>query len=140
MAQRRASWSIKPVRFAGLIKEEINAAARALALDLFSVIMVRSPVDTGRFRGNWQIDINVPALAALERFDKAGQATILEETQKLLAFRLGQTISMRNNVPYSVRLEYGYSGQAPNGMIRVTIAEAQMRADRISKGMRGRRG
>lgn len=137
---RRASWSIKPVRFAGLIKEEINAAARALALDLFSVIMVRSPVDTGRFRGNWQIDIAVPALAALERFDKAGQATILTETQKLLAFKLGQTISFRNNVPYSVRLEYGYSGKAPSGMVRVTIAEAQMRADRISAGMRGRRG
>lgn len=139
MAQRRAAWSIKPVRFAGLIKQEIAAAARALALDLFSVIMVRSPVDTGRFRGNWQIDISVPALAALERFDKPGQATILEETQKLVLWKLGQTISFRNNVPYSVRLEYGYSGQAPNGMIRITIAEAQMRADRISKGMRGRR-
>lgn len=139
MAQR-ARWSIPPVRFAGLIKQEINAAARALALDLFSVIMVRSPVDTGRFRGNWQIDISVPALTALARFDRAGQATILEETQKLLVWKLGQTISFRNNVPYAVRLEYGYSGQAPSGMVRITIAEAQMRADRISAGMRKRRG
>lgn len=137
---RRRGWSIPPVRFAGLIKQEIASAARALALDLFSVMMVRSPVDTGRFRGNWQIDIAVPAAVALERFDKAGQATILSETQKLLAYRLGQTITMRNNVPYAVRLEYGYSAQAPAGMVRVTIAEAQMRADRISAGMRGRRG
>jgi hypothetical protein len=135
----RRRWSIPPVRFAGLIKDQIAAAARALALDLFSAMMVRSPVDTGRFRGNWQIEIAVPAAAALERFDRAGQGTILAETQKLLAYRLGQTITMRNNVPYSVRLEYGYSKQAPTGMVRITIAEAQMRADRISAGMRGRR-
>lgn len=136
---RRARWSIPPVRFSDLIKDQINAAARALALDLFSAMMVRSPVDTGRFRGNWQIQISAAAQAQIERFDKSGQAVILEEAQKLLAYRLGQTITMRNNVPYSVRLEYGYSGQAPNGMVRVTIAEAQMRADRISAGMRGRR-
>lgn len=135
----RRGWSIPPVRFAGLIKDEIAAAARALALDLFSAMMVRSPVDTGRFRGNWQIDIAVPSASALERFDKAGQATIMAETQKLLAYRLGQTITMRNNVPYSVKLEYGWSAQAPTGVVRVTIAEAQMRADRISAGFRGRR-
>ena len=135
-----AKWSVPIVKWKGLVKQEMEAAARALALDLFSAIMVRSPVDTGRFRGNWQIDINSPAAAALDKFDKAGQETILAETAKLVGYRLGATIAMRNNVPYSVRLEYGYSGQAPKGMVRITLAEAPMRAQRIAAGFKARRG
>ncbi len=135
-----AKWSIPPVRLAGLIKEELNRAARAIALDILSRIMVLSPVDTGRFRGNWQIDIQSPAMEALERLDRAGQATVMTEAQKLLAYRLGQTITMRNNVPYSVRLEYGWSAQAPAGMVRVTLSEAQQIADKVAAGLRARRG
>lgn len=135
-----ARWSIPPVRMADLLEHEIEAAARALVLDIFSAIMVRSPVDTGRFRGNWQIDIHTAALNALERLDKSGQATISEETLKLVEWKAGHLISIRNNVPYSVRLEYGYSQQAPTGMVRITVAEAQQRADKISAGFRKRRG
>jgi hypothetical protein len=28
-----------------------------------------------------------------------------------------------NNLPYAERLEYGWSGQAPSGMIRLSLAE-----------------
>lgn len=135
-----ARWSIPPVRFRNLIRDEINKAARAVALEILNRIMVRSPVDTGRFRGNWQIDIGRPAQEWLEKFDKSGQQTIMEEAAKLIEFRLGQTIHFRNNVPYSVRLEYGWSQQAPTGMVRVTIAEAQDIADKVSAGLRRRRG
>lgn len=135
-----ARWSIPPIRIKNLLREEMEQAARAIALDLFSRIMVRSPVDTGRFRGNWQIDIASPALQMLERFDPAGQSTIMEEASKLIAFKIGTTIHIRNNVPYSVRLEYGHSSQAPNGMVRVTIAEAPEIADGVARGLRARRG
>lgn len=135
-----AKWSIPPVKMKGLIEQEIQQAARAIALDIFSRIMVLSPVDEGRFVGNWQLDINTPALEILERLDPGKQATLAAEASKLIAYKLGASIHIRNNLPYAVRLEFGYSGQAPNGMVRVTIQQAQQIADNVSAGLRARRG
>lgn len=135
-----AKWSIPPIRVKGLLDEQMHQAARAIALALFSRMIVLSPVDTGRFRGNWQIDIEDPALIALERFDKAGQQTILAEAAKLINYKIGATIRMRNNVPYAVRLEYGWSKQAPQGVVRVTILEAPAIAAKVAAGLRARQG
>lgn len=44
-------------------------------------------------------------------------------------FGVEQVIS--NNVPYILRLEFGYSRQAPEGMARITAAESQERIDAI---------
>jgi hypothetical protein len=44
---------------------------------------------------------------------------------------IGTTQVVGNDVPYIVRLEYGYSRQAPQGMARITAAESQQRIDAI---------
>jgi hypothetical protein len=35
----------------------------------------------------------------------------------------GSIFYLTNNLPYGERLEYGYSKQAPSGMVRITLAE-----------------
>lgn len=47
----------------------------------------------------------------------------------LSAFGTEQVIA--NDAPYIVKLEYGYSRQAPEGMARITAAESQERMDAI---------
>jgi hypothetical protein len=91
---------------------KVETAVRKIALDVFTEVILMSPVDTGRFRGNWQVAIGSIPTGTLEIDDKAGTVLGLEP---------GQTIYLVNNLPYAIPLEMGSSDQAPGGMIRLTV-------------------
>lgn len=101
----------------------MRRAVRILALEMFARIVVRSPVDTGRFRGNWMLGVAVIPTGADGGADPSGNATIAEQSVGLAGFRIGQTIHFRNNLPYAAALEFGHSKQAPAGMVRLTLQE-----------------
>ena len=82
--------------------------------------------------GNWQAAIGSKPAGTLEREDKSGQLAINEAAAKVAGFSLGQTLYLVNNLPYAMRLEYGYSKQAPAGMVRLTAQRAQAIADKVS--------
>lgn len=92
---------------------------RGTLLGMGSKIIKRSPVDTGRFTGNWQFTINAPASGTLSN-TKPNQADLISISQKM---DMGNVFYMTNNLPYGERLEYGYSAQAPQGMVRITLGE-----------------
>ena len=79
----------------------------------------------GRFRGNWQVTFGRPADGAIDRIDKTGTATLEAGNAILATFDGTKEVSIwfTNNVPYARRLEYGWSQQAPIGIIRPTVAE-----------------
>lgn len=79
----------------------------------------------GRFRGNWQVTFDRPAVGAIGRVDKAGTATLAAGREVLAHYDSGEygSIWFTNNVPYAKRLEYGWSKQAPAGIVRVVAAE-----------------
>ena len=79
----------------------------------------------GRFRGNWQVTFDRPAVGAIDRVDKAGAATLAAGREVLAHYDSGEygSIWFTNNVPYAQRLEYGWSKQAPAGIVRVVAAE-----------------
>ena len=80
----------------------------------------------GRFRGNWQVTFNQPAVGETGVIDKEGGKTKSVGNAVISAYNeTAQSIWMTNNVPYATRLEYGHSKQAPNGMVRITAAEFQ---------------
>lgn len=81
----------------------------------------------GRFRGNWQVGLDYVPLSAVEDIDKEGSETYTKAAQVLEGFKIGMTNSVFfvNNLPYGNRLEFeGWSKQAPAGMVRISIAEA----------------
>lgn len=98
---------------------------RASILELFSLVILRSPVDTGRFRGNWQTTIGQAATGSIPREDKSGGeaiADILANVGTML-----DVVWMVNNLPYADALERGWSAQAPQGMFqRSTIQWADI--------------
>lgn len=115
------SFSDQIAAFARKTEAKIETAIRKIALDVFSEVILKSPVDTGRFRGNWQVAIgNVPA-GTLEVEDKTGTVTIGKVQAEVLSLKAGDTIYLVNNLPYALPLEYGHSGQAPEGMVRITV-------------------
>lgn len=106
-------------------KQKILRTFRGTALSMFGRVVTRTPVDTGRARGNWQSSINRP----LETIDPSteGYATTVAQAQ------LGDSIFFINNLPYIKKLEDGSSDQAPAGMVKVTVAEFQSIAKRAAR-------
>lgn len=108
-------------RFVRKTEAKIEMAVRKIALDVFREVIMMSPVDRGRFRGNWQCAVgNVPQ-GTLELDDKTGTATISKVEAEVLGLGAGQTIYLVNNLEYARALEFGHSQQAPNGFVRLTV-------------------
>lgn len=110
-------------RFVAKAKGNIDLVVRKVALDLFKRVIMKSPVDTGRFRGNWQVAIESIPAGTLALDDKGGTATIARVTAETLGLKAGQIIYLVNNLPYAIGLEYGHSKQAPSGMVRLSVLE-----------------
>lgn len=124
-------------RFEGVALDKVNTATRMIALEVFRRIILKTPVDTGRARGNWMCTIGAPseALAAGEgwlqgtaeaglSYDKGGRAAIQAAADEVMSWKPADVaIFLTNNLPYIQRLEEGWSKQAPAGMVAITIAE-----------------
>lgn len=114
-------------------KGQMDDAVRRFTFDLFSRVIMRSPVDTGRFRGAWAIGFGAPNPSTNEGvLDPGGVNTTGTGSSKsknwvqmeLQRHPVGDSIVyLTNSLPYAMRLEYGWSKQAPYGMVRLTIIE-----------------
>jgi hypothetical protein len=111
--------------FIAKAKANADTVVRQASLSVLSSVVKRSPVDTGRFRGNWQTTIDAPASGAVDLLDKTGAASVSAGVGALSSVKAGETVWIVNNLPYAQRLENGYSDQAPAGMVRVTVTEFQ---------------
>lgn len=110
-------------KFVDKAKGNIDLVIRKIALDLFRRVIMKSPVDTGRFKGNWQVAIGSIPAGVLAIDDKSGTATISKMTAAVLGLKAGQVIYLVNNLSYARPLEYGHSKQAPAGVVRTTLQE-----------------
>ncbi|MDH3027638.1 HK97 gp10 family phage protein [Methylobacterium fujisawaense] len=110
--------------------DRADRVLRKVALDIGARVVLRSPVDTGRFRANWQYGVGGPNTATLVAADKSGQSSIARIAAGVATARLGDVIYISNALPYALRLETGWSKQAPAGMVGLTVAEFQSAIDR----------
>ena len=92
-------------------REGSGRALRALAFEFLSLVIPKTPVDTGRARGGWASD---PAAGA-----EGIEAGSFEEDLR----GAEQFIVLVNAVRYITILEFGGSRQAPAGMMRITFRE-----------------
>lgn len=108
-------------RFIDKTSKTADAEVRKICLDLLSGIVLKTPVDTGRARGNWMTSIGSPRTGTTLQTDKSGSGTIADGMGDI-AKATGNVFWITNNLPYIYRLEFeGWSKQAPAGMVRVTI-------------------
>ncbi len=116
---------------------EADKVVRKVCFDLMSGVVLKTPVDTGRARANWQASIDTPATGTISFDGDAGSNTQTPAPSASSAAAIGKALGavnkatgrvfwLVNNLPYISRLEYGaWSKQAPHGMVRITIAEIQ---------------
>lgn len=119
------SFSSGVKKFTIKAEEEAKDLRRAIIYELFSRVVLRTPVDTGRARGNWIFTVNRPDLSSLdtEKKDRSGKKTILDFSTKIKGE--DGNFNLTNNLPYIGSLEDGKSGQAPSGMVKVSLHEIE---------------
>lgn len=89
----------------------------------------------GLFRGNWQISFDIPVTNAIDRIDPTGMDTLKDGIEQIGRYTYGvKSVYFTNNLPYSVRLEFGHSKQAPNGIVRIAALNTQAHFDNAAKG------
>lgn len=103
-----------------------DIVVRKIGLQLLNKVVMKTPVDTGRLRGNWFVSFNAPTSQYSDTAsDRSGGVTIANGQSTLAGYRKGiNSIYLTNNAPYAMRIETtGYSKQAPQGMARISVME-----------------
>lgn len=106
--------------------EEVQAPfmliLKKFSMEALSRVVMMSPVDTGRFRGNWSVAIGEPTRGP-NTIDKGGEATVARGTAVIEGIPdWNKVVWVSNHLPYAEALENGHSQQAPGGMVAVTYA------------------
>lgn len=122
---QQGSFAESLAAFAEQTKEAIDDVFREVVIEIGTSVIRLSPVDTGRFKGNWQFTVGTPSNQSIDTFDKAGQETIATLVAEVSKLEAGQVAYIVNNLVYGVPLEYGHSDQAPAGMVQITLARFQ---------------
>lgn len=112
----------------GHVDNKIRAATSEVFSNIFFMCPVGEPSQWknpasapegyvgGNARGNWHCTIGSP-------FVGEDRTSTVEKIQSTIPRRAGSVVYLTNNVPYIGRLEYdAHSRQAPNGMVRVSVA------------------
>jgi hypothetical protein len=123
--------------FAEKTSAKANAVVRKIVIDVGTSLVLKSPVGDadfwknppppgyvgGRFRANWQYGFGAANLTTSEKIDPEGTSTIQTIVGKVGSDPAGDVHYITNSLPYSDRLENGWSRQAPQGMVGLTVLE-----------------
>lgn len=126
MAQRAFDFAIGLERLGEeLTDDAMQQVTQKVALQALRGVVMKSPVDTGRFRGNWTVSVDVKDTSITDATDKGGGETIAKGAALIGALPPYRVVWISNNLPYARRLETGWSKQAPAGVVALTVAEIE---------------
>lgn len=102
-------------------------------------IVLPTPVDEGRARSNWLVTVGSPSGITIEPHVKGSKGstgdanvrvTIEQGTAQIGTYASPDqgAVYISNNLPYIVRLNQGWSAQAPAGFVEIGIAAARAAA------------
>ncbi len=134
---------------ANRIADNADRLVRKTALAVDGTVVLATPVDTGRARSNWQVELNAPAEGTIEPYSEgkegstagANSRAAIDQGKKTIADYKGgeggsREIHITNNLPYIGRLNEGSSAQAPSGFVEraVMVGVDAVRGARITVG------
>lgn len=129
------TFSLDISKFVQKAKLDTDTVIRKVGADVLRSLVEMSPVDTGRFRANWVVSYG-PTTEIITGLDRSGIETINKGLRLIQVFNPENgELWITNGLPYARRLEYGYSGQAPAGMVRITVLEFQRFVDAAARSL-----
>lgn len=131
------SFSLDLRAFAEKAKGAVDKVAREAIIDVGNRVTQRTPVGDatlwkskppkgyvgGHARANWGHAVDAPLTVEFPDIDASGAASIDRITTDVAASPAAAMHYLSNNVPYAVRLEDGWSTQAPAGMVGLVVVE-----------------
>lgn len=114
----------------GKVSERANLGKQRVAIQIDQLLVMATPVDTGRARSNWMIAMNAPANGTIDA-DRGSAGTIAQNEAAIRRSTPTQEIHITNNLPYIVPLNQGHSAQAPAGFVERAIATGANEAARV---------
>lgn len=85
----------------------LSQIQRKILLTGLAGVIQKTPVDTGRAKGNWQVTQDAPAASTVETLDKSGASTINRGASKIRTLPPYCRAYITNNLRYIEVLEYG---------------------------------
>lgn len=124
------------------VQKNSEKLIRKVALSVDSTVVTATPVDTGRARSNWQVEIGRAAKGVIDAYVPGEEgSTAGPNTQMALAlgaaaiatYKAGESIHLTNNLPYIGALNDGHSAQAPVGFVETAVLNgvAQVKGARL---------
>ena len=131
------TWNVPPsVTLRGPMQGKVNTAFTYWVARAYQLLVMRSPVDTGRFRGNWNVSLgkadernNMEWTSAATTGSPATAAEITNSGVMATVDKIvksgPQDTFLSNALPYAMKLEYGWSKQAPSppGIVRLVAQQ-----------------
>ena len=107
--------------FAAKAKGNADLVVQKVVTDVFGELVLRSPVDTGRFRANWLYGADTPRSGTVLTSGTSESPTPAPDAPAVEAQAMGRVHYVTNNLPYAWPLERGHSVQAPQGLVGLTV-------------------
>lgn len=95
----------------GQVSKAMNRTWKRSVVQAFTNVIQMTPVDTGAARNSW--------LLGQQNDGAIGETRLTINGQKIPD--IGGTLLLYSNLPYIEPLETGWSTQAPQGMVKVTV-------------------
>lgn len=107
-------------RYIAETTEKLTKVKRMSAFDLFSSIVIQTPVLEGVLRNNWYANLGSGSTATTTASSSSAATVTSRIQQELTGTDLVKDIYFTNNLPYAYRIEFdGHSAKAPEGMVRI---------------------
>lgn len=137
-------------KFVKKANENVTQVVHGVVIELGTRVIIRNPVGDGKYwkrpppegyvggrsRANWQYGFGDMPTGTVNAVDKSGRQTIDALTGGVQGSKAAGVHWIANNVEYINRLEEGWSRQAPNGMVRVTVMEFQTLVNKAARGVK----
>ncbi|HDR1268614.1 TPA: HK97 gp10 family phage protein [Pasteurella multocida] len=120
------SFVIDIAKFREKLGNKADLVLRKVGIETYEKVKQKTPVDTGQLRASWTVSVN----GMPQNYN--GDISALNTA------KFGDTIIIATDKPYAPVIEYGlypkpggiktengFSTQAPQGMVRITVQEMQ---------------
>lgn len=146
-----STFALQISQFVEKAKANADAVVRKVVIDVAASVVDMSPVGDaalwqnpppksylgGRFRANWQLGEGSAPNGTLPDIDPSGSASKARILAALPPNAAGKVFYLVNNLPYSQKLEDGWSKQAPAGMVMLTVIKWNNIVENAVSGVTG---
>lgn len=108
------------------IKQDADLIQRKIALEIFSLLLSETPIDTGRARAGWSVDTGHGSYVPPKDESGYGFDRSMVASPSMIP-KNAPLICIYNNVEYIIELNEGTSTQAPREFVETAVGRV-MRA------------